>query len=148
MVYKDLDLAQVEKLASEMATLVKTKKAVIGLIGPLGAGKTTFVKAFAKQFKINKIKSPTFVITHQYKIPQRSLYHMDFYRLHNDKQLIDLGLDEILNSNNVVLIEWIDRFAQIIKRCDILISFSTKGGSASGGKVKKNNKRDVTIQTI
>ena len=136
MVYKDLDLAQVEKLASEMATLVKTKKAVIGLIGPLGAGKTTFVKAFAKQFKISKIKSPTFVITHQYKIPQRSLYHMDFYRLHNDKQLIDLDLDEILNSNNVVLIEWIDQFPFLKQHCDILITL----------KVKKDDKRDVSIK--
>ena len=138
MVYKDLDLPLVEKMASELAATLKSKKVVIGLIGPLGAGKTTFVKAFAKQFKINTIKSPTFVITHQYPIKNRFLYHVDLYRLHNTKQLTDLGLDEILQANNLVLIEWADRFHEIQKRCDILISF----------KVKKNNKRDITIQTI
>lgn len=136
--YSNLALAQIQDLAAELATDLAGKKAVIGLVGNLGSGKTTFVKAFAKQLKINKISSPTFVITHQYPLGKRSLYHLDFYRLKNSKQLISLGLDEILAGPNLVLIEWVDKFPAFQRQCDILISL----------KVKPDNKRDVTIQNI
>jgi tRNA threonylcarbamoyladenosine biosynthesis protein TsaE len=134
--YLNLDEEAVTDLAQKLARELTQKKAIIGLTGNLGAGKTTFVKAFARELKIKSIKSPTFVVTHQYKHGQGALYHLDFYRLKDHKQLTDLGLDEILSGPNLVLMEWVEKFPQIKKQCDILINF----------KFKPNNKRDVTIQ--
>ena len=133
--YQNLTLAQVKNLASGLADQLGLRNVIIGLVGPLGAGKTVFAKAFAKTFGIKKTSSPTFVITHQHKIKFRHLYHLDFYRLQNRQQLAPLGLEEVLNGKNIVLIEWVDKFPTIKKRCDILITL----------KVRPGNKRDVTI---
>ncbi len=135
--YSNLTQEQLEDLAFKLAEQFQNRSAVIGLIGVLGSGKTTFTKAFSKKFKVKEIKSPTFVISHQHKIGKRWLYHFDFYRLEEKKQLIPLGLSEILPGDNLVLIEWVDRFPEISKQCDILINL----------KVKKGNKRDVTIKS-
>ena len=135
--YNNSTLAEVQNLAAKLAHELTGKKAMIGLIGNLGSGKTTFVKAFAKELKITKISSPTFVIAHEYKISRGRLYHFDFYRLNDSKQLGPLGFDEILDGHNLVLAEWADKFPSIKNRCDILITF----------KVRPGNKRDVTIQT-
>ena len=134
--YQNLNLAQVQTLASELALALRNKSATIGLIGPLGSGKTTFVQAFSNKLGINAIKSPTFVIAHRYRIGKKFLHHFDFYRLEKPKQLEPLGLEEILSGKNLVLIEWVDRFPKIKKFCDIIVKF----------KVKQGNLRDVQIQ--
>ncbi|OGE73579.1 MAG: tRNA (adenosine(37)-N6)-threonylcarbamoyltransferase complex ATPase subunit type 1 TsaE [Candidatus Doudnabacteria bacterium RIFCSPLOWO2_02_FULL_42_9] len=153
MIFKNLNEKQLGKLASELAKqVVKTARlprldrkhkarhggqgAIIGLRGNLGAGKTTFAKAFAKQLKIHSLKSPTFIVNQQYKLPGRSLYHLDFYRLNRIKQLDPLGLEELLIRPNIVLIEWVDKFPKIVESCDILISF----------KVKPKDKRDIEVK--
>ena len=86
---------------------------VIALEGELGAGKTTFVQGFAKGLKIqDKIISPTFVLIRQHQIPktERTLYHIDLYRLENTKNIEELGIKELLKtSQDIVLIEWADK---------------------------------------
>ncbi len=135
--YQNVDLKGLQKLAAELASSLRGRKAIIGLIGPLGGGKTTFIKAFAKNFGIREAHSPTFVISHEHRIPQGLLYHVDFYRLEKKSQLIPLGLSDMTRGKNILLIEWVDRFPEIKNLCDILITF----------KVKKGNLRDVSITT-
>lgn len=90
---------------------------VVALSGDLGSGKTTFSQGFARGLKINdRIVSPTFLIIRQYPIPGKKnyFYHIDLYRMEN----IDLknsGLEEILlDSENVVLIEWADKILEYL----------------------------------
>lgn len=135
--YQNLTLKQVQGLAAELAKQFQNRGGVIGLVGPLGAGKTTFVKALAKEFGIKHITSPTFVITHEYPIKQGRFFHLDFYRLKNVKQLTDLGLPEMQIGKNLIVIEWIDRLRPVIKQADLIIYF----------KVKKANQRDVSIKS-
>ena len=135
--YSDLNLSQVQKLAATLAQTLAGKPAIIGLTGNLGSGKTTFAKALATALGIKTLKSPTFIVSQRYTLKKGFLYHMDFYRLTQKKDLEVLGLDEILSSGNLVLIEWVEKFPSIQKQCDLLINF----------KVKDNDKRDVTIQT-
>ncbi len=102
------------------STLDERKKAlVVGLEGELGSGKTTFIKGFAKALGIKeKISSPTFVLIKSYKIGKHKfLIHIDAYRLKDHQDLISLGIKDILNdADNIVLIEWSDRVKKILPK--------------------------------
>lgn len=125
---KNLDRSQVRKLAQNLAKEFAAKDTIIGLTGPLGAGKTAFAKDFAATYGIKKVKSPTFIIGSLYPIGNRTLYHYDFYRLNEIKQLEALDFEEILASKNrIVLIEWVEKFPQIAKQCDLIITFKIRG---------------------
>jgi tRNA threonylcarbamoyladenosine biosynthesis protein TsaE len=135
--FANLTLPQVQKLAEQIAKKTRLNGSVIGLSGNLGSGKTTFAKAFAKALGIKALKSPTFIVSQRYELGKKYLYHLDFYRLKDKKDLEAIGIEEILSSGDIALIEWVEKFPQIQHRCDMLITFI----------VKRNNKRDVAIQT-
>lgn len=126
---------ETQKIAGELALKIikgspstsSGQAQVLGLEGELGAGKTVFVKGFAKVLKIKgPINSPTFIIMKKYKIPQTKnyklktvnyLYHVDVYRLKNEKDLIKLGIKQVFESpSNIVLIEWSDRVKKILPK--------------------------------
>lgn len=112
------------KTASNLAQTYRKTPLIVGLSGPLGAGKTTFVKEFVKILGVKSAKSPSFVITHQYKTKYFTVYHLDFYRLTRESELGPLGINEILSGENMVLMEWVDKFPRLKKRCDILININ------------------------
>lgn len=100
---------------SELETIVlaqnfeaeKFENMVICLIGELGSGKTIFTKGLANALGIEEnITSPTFNIIKEYKSGEMDLYHMDVYRLEGD--ITDIGLEDYLNKNGIVVIEWAD----------------------------------------
>ena len=83
----------------------------IGMVGPLGAGKTQLVKGLAAgngNADRRKITSPTFTLIHEYPGRLR-LYHVDAYRLRGPTELISLGFDELVASDSVASVEWADR---------------------------------------
>ncbi len=90
--------------------------AVVALIGPLGAGKTHFVRAIAEGLEIRNplaVTSPTFVLIQEY--PARlPIYHFDAYRLTGPQQFIDLGVHEYYEAGGVCLIEWADRVLEAL----------------------------------
>jgi len=87
---------------------------VIGLSGDLGAGKTTLSQAIGAGFGVTEpMPSPTFTLINEYHTPRGRLYHLDLYRLDDYQELIELGFEELLLRPDVlVLVEWIDRFAE------------------------------------
>lgn len=92
---------------------------VVGLVGDLGAGKTTFVQAVAKHLGVkNKVNSPTFVIIKKYPIKSKKhklLFHLDAYRLKNEEELLHLGWDDIVkNKEHLVFIEWPENVSRVI----------------------------------
>ncbi len=105
---------ETEKIAKEFLiglTPLKNKATVVGLYGELGTGKTTFTKSVAKILGIkSKVNSPTYVIMKSYKLKGKSyknLFHIDAYRLKNEKELLHLGWNEIIeNKEHLVFIEW------------------------------------------
>jgi tRNA threonylcarbamoyladenosine biosynthesis protein TsaE len=81
---------------------------VVGLTGPLGAGKTCFVQGLARGLGVTGyVRSPTFILIHEYPGPV-PLYHVDLYRV-DPTDLDGLGLEEILEGRGVTAIEWADR---------------------------------------
>ena len=87
------------------------RKAVVLLIGNLGAGKTTLAKGILSGLGVaepEEVTSPTFTLIHEYGGGRA--YHIDLYRLDTIQQVATLGLDEILDRDAVVLVEWGERF--------------------------------------
>ena len=83
---------------------------VIGLDGELGAGKTQLVKGLAKGLNIQEtITSPTFTLASEYE-GNLKLDHLDFYRLENDKQISDCGLEPYFDPVGIAVIEWFCRW--------------------------------------
>lgn len=137
--YQNLSLKKFKKVALNLANQSIGKDLVIGLTGDLGSGKTTFVREFAKAFKIKRIKSPTFLIVSVYRLQAGNFYHIDFYRTTRLKEVKALGINELLNNHNrVMLIEWVDKFPSIKQRCDLLINIDFAQGSKRHVQINKN----------
>jgi tRNA threonylcarbamoyladenosine biosynthesis protein TsaE len=107
--------AKAEETRSIAAELARNIPAgtVLSLVGDLGAGKTEFVKGLATGLGFGgDVTSPTFTILHEYRGGRLALFHMDFYRLQDERELDEIGLDEYLRAGGVCAIEWGDKFQQ------------------------------------
>ena len=82
----------------------------ITLEGDLGAGKTTLARAICEGFGVQEeVTSPTFAIVHEYHAARAPVYHVDLYRLEKPSELENVGWDEIVQADALVLIEWPER---------------------------------------
>jgi tRNA threonylcarbamoyladenosine biosynthesis protein TsaE len=100
-----------ERLAQEFP-----RRCVVLLIGNLGAGKTTLAKGIVRgrgAAEPDEVSSPTFTLIHEYG-PGASVYHIDLYRLDEPRQVATLGLEEIFDRDALVLIEWGERFPELM----------------------------------
>lgn len=122
-------------LAKEILKYKNTKKnsLVFGLIGNLGAGKTTFIQAFAKGLGIkSRLTSPTFVLMKVYG----NLYHIDCYRIKDYKDILALDFGDIVsNPKNIILIEWAERIKKILPKDTVWIKFTITGKTSRKIKV-------------
>lgn len=106
--------------------LMLPRRAVVLLIGNLGAGKTTLAKGIVSGLgpaAPDEVSSPTFTLIHEYgsEAAHNSVYHVDLYRLDRAADVATLGLDEIFDREAVVLIEWGERFPEILPENHIRI---------------------------
>jgi tRNA threonylcarbamoyladenosine biosynthesis protein TsaE len=100
-----------ERLARELP-----HRGVVLLIGNLGAGKTTLAKGIVRgrgAAEPDEVSSPTFTLIHEYG-PGAAVYHIDLYRLDELRQVATLGLEDIFDRDSLVLIEWGERFPQLM----------------------------------
>jgi tRNA threonylcarbamoyladenosine biosynthesis protein TsaE len=83
---------------------------VLALSGELGAGKTQFVKGFARGLGISaRVHSPTFTLVNEYGGGRLKLFHLDLYRLETRAQILSVGIEEFLQPDGVTVIEWAER---------------------------------------
>jgi tRNA threonylcarbamoyladenosine biosynthesis protein TsaE len=90
-------------------------KTVIALHGQMGAGKTTFTHAFCNALGVvDVVSSPTFSIINQYQTNNgQTIYHLDLYRLKDEEEAIQAGVEDCLYSGNICLVEWPERIPTI-----------------------------------
>ncbi|MDI9356888.1 MAG: tRNA (adenosine(37)-N6)-threonylcarbamoyltransferase complex ATPase subunit type 1 TsaE [Chitinophagaceae bacterium] len=92
------------------------KPSVWLFIGELGAGKTTFIKYLAKNLQvIDNVTSPTFSLINEYlTVDNKKIYHFDFYRINNEIEAAEIGLDDYFYSGNICFIEWFERVSSTV----------------------------------
>ena len=122
-----------ERLARELP-----RRATVLLIGNLGAGKTTLAKGLVKGLGAahpEEVSSPTFTLIHEYGSPT-VVYHVDLYRLDSAGEVATLGLDELFDRDALVLIEWGERFPELMPADRIEIHLRALG----------ENKREIEVR--
>jgi tRNA threonylcarbamoyladenosine biosynthesis protein TsaE len=137
-VYKTSSDEETVELGRVIA-LTLPKKVCILLIGNLGAGKTTLAKGIIQGLGVaepDEVASPTYTLIHEYG--EGRVYHIDLYRLDTPEQIATLGLDDILDREAVVLIEWGERFPVFIPKQRIEIRLSAIG----------EHERQIEIKTV
>ena len=83
---------------------------IVAISGELGTGKTTLAQAICRGLGIREdVTSPTFALVNEYHVNDRSVFHLDLYRLSGPADLTNLAWDDIVNSGDVVIIEWPER---------------------------------------
>ena len=104
---------------------------VLALIGNLGSGKTRLVQAVAETLGVDRklVNSPTFVLMQEYA-GELPIYHFDVYRLNDEHEFLDLGADELMDSDGVCLIEWADRVRNVLPADVVTINFEITGPTA------------------
>ena len=101
---------------------------VVILNGDLGAGKTTFTKGLAKALGITEnVTSPTFTLMNIYTSGRLTLYHFDMYRIEDESEAQELGLDEFFYGNGVCMIEWAENIKNMLPKNLITINITKLG---------------------
>ena len=102
--------AETEAIAKHFAKSIE-RGWLIGLAGDLGAGKTQFVRGFARGLgATERVHSPTFALLNSYESGRAPLYHIDLYRLDSDDQIVAAGLTDYFEPQGIAIVEWIDRW--------------------------------------
>jgi tRNA threonylcarbamoyladenosine biosynthesis protein TsaE len=131
---------ETQKLGLEFAKKVE-EVSILALYGDLGSGKTTFIQGLAKGLRINKkIISPTFIIMRSYKVPviikKSYFYHIDLYRINDEKDVQELGLIELMKDpRNLLAIEWPEKILKLLPEKRLNLHF----------EYVDENKRKITI---
>ena len=85
--------------------------------GEMGAGKTTLIKSICKELGVKEsMASPTFSIVNEYQIHNGRIFHFDFYRLKNEQEAYDIGVDEYFESGSYCFIEWPEKLETLIPK--------------------------------
>jgi len=118
--------AETEAIGRELADNVDAGS-VLALKGELGSGKTLFTQGLVAGLgSTAAVTSPTFTIVHEYQGGRLPVYHFDFFRLENRRAAARLGLDDYFFGEGVSVIEWADRFPELVPEQARWISFEIK----------------------
>lgn len=131
MEWKIDNLECLNKVAAKFLEYVGDNK-IFALHGPMGVGKTTFVKAVAACLNVeDDVSSPTFAIINEYMTKRgESIYHFDFYRVNSISEALDFGYEEYFYSGNRCFIEWPEKIAELLPE-DIVDCYFSENGDGS-----------------
>ncbi len=121
---KDYSLAQISTIAAEIIQTVPKK--VLLFYGAMGSGKTTLIKEIVKQLGVKEVaSSPTFSLVNEYISDKgETIYHFDFYRIDNEEEAYDIGVEEYLYSQAWCFIEWPNKVENLLPLESVAIHIS------------------------
>ena len=116
-----------------MAPEVRRQGCNIGLMGDLGAGKTSLVRALLRRAGVaGAVKSPTYALLEPYELSRLNFYHFDFYRFKVPEEFQDRGFAEYFGRGAVCLVEWPERAAGVMPPIDLSISLQVEAAPGPG----------------
>ncbi len=114
---------ETEKLGEKLSAQLD-KNDIIALCGPLGAGKTCFVRGICRGLKITEsVHSPTFALLNVYTTGIFNVYHFDMYRINTYDELLEIGFEEYVNNNGICIIEWAEKILEFLPNNRKLVEF-------------------------
>tara|TARA_R110002049_G_scaffold183679_8_gene351672 strand:+ start:4537 stop:4944 length:408 start_codon:yes stop_codon:yes gene_type:complete len=122
---KNYSLENLPEIASEIITSVKNKTLLF--YGEMGVGKTTLIKQICKQLGVlDNISSPTFSLVNEYQTSkEEKVFHFDFYRITDEEEALDMGIEDYLYNNDWCLIEWPQNVENLLPLESVEIHLST-----------------------
>jgi len=119
--YSEEDIPQIAKLL-----LQQISSKIWLFYGSMGCGKTTLIKALVMQLSLSdSASSPTFSIVNEYKSRKGNpIYHFDFYRIRNQEEALDIGIEDYFYNDNYCFIEWPDKIKNLLPLNAVVIKIS------------------------
>jgi len=100
------ELEELDKVSSDLLQIGKDTPVWL-FEGHMGAGKTTLIKALCKQLGVRShVQSPTFSLVNEYDAGDKLVYHFDFYRIKEETEALDMGVEEYFDSGHFCFVEW------------------------------------------
>ena len=138
---KNYTIDQLQEVASQIIDSASSK--ILLFYGEMGVGKTTLIKEIVKQLGVDDVvSSPTFSLVNEYVSNEgEPIYHFDFYRINDEEEALDMGVEEYFDSNNWCLIEWPENIKNLLplKADKISLSANEDGGRSLKVNQLSNN---------
>jgi|SRR5690625_688378 len=126
-----------EELPEIAKAIIQTSKSPIYLFyGGMGVGKTTLIKEICRQMGVkDTASSPSFGIVNEYASDGGPVYHFDFYRINNQEEALDIGIDDYFYSGQPVFVEWPEKISRFLPETYVKISLEKR----------EDNKRHLSL---
>lgn len=134
---KNYSLNELTAIAEEIVTTAPHK--ILLFYGEMGVGKTTLIKELCKVLGVEDIaSSPTFSLVNEYRTTtNETVYHFDFYRIEDEEEAYDMGVEDYFYSNNWCLVEWPENIKNLLPLDTVSISIS----------LLENGQRNIQLKT-
>ncbi|TVZ27802.1 tRNA threonylcarbamoyladenosine biosynthesis protein TsaE [Gillisia sp. Hel_I_86] len=118
------ELSEIDRIAMRLLSEVNSKTLLF--YGDMGAGKTTLIKALVKALGAPDLaSSPTFSLVNEYQTDQGKIFHFDFYRIEDEMEALDMGIEDYLNLDTWKFIEWPQKIEKLldgdVQKLEVLI---------------------------
>ncbi|MDX8554096.1 tRNA (adenosine(37)-N6)-threonylcarbamoyltransferase complex ATPase subunit type 1 TsaE [Tenacibaculum sp. 1B UA] len=135
---RNYSLNELTAIAKEI--IATTQHKILLFYGEMGVGKTTLIKEICNVLGVEDIAhSPTFSLVNEYKtISNKTVYHFDFYRIENEEEAYDMGIEDYLYSNNWCLVEWPENVKNLLPLDTVSISISLLENGLRNIQLKTN----------
>ncbi len=141
-------IADIDHVAEEILNHISSK--IIVIKADMGVGKTTLIKALVKALGCDDVvTSPTFSIVNEYKIFNESIYHFDFYRIENEEEALNFGIEEYLLSDSWIFMEWFEKIPNLLPVNSNLVTIKLNKNASRTLKLSQNliiNKQNAMEQ--
>lgn len=132
----EYSLSEIDEIAKKIVNV--SLHTVFLFYGKMGIGKTTLIKAFAKQLGVvDHVNSPTFSLVNEYRDAQDNpVFHFDFYRIEDEEEALDIGVEEYFYTNAYCLIEWPEKIKNLLPLDTVSVRISEL----------ENGKRNIILE--